>query len=1042
MYLDLRYVLSLFALCCSLLSEAQSDSPLIHNNEVNEFAIEHWTTEQGLPNNAVIDIAKTPDGFIWLATFNGLVRFDGLEFTVFDRSNTDAFNTNNLVDLFTAQDGALWIGTNGGGLVRHWENSFEHFDTESTIGSSTVTAMSQTQDGTIWVGTKSGLGKVSDKVIGVVSEPALANLNIYTLYADAKDVLWIGTTVQGLFGYDGEKLDHYTVQNGLNSNSIRSIFQDPKGNLWVGMDQGLSIFNYNGFIVEDTVQQKVTGFVNAIDMDESGNIWLATSRGLFRFGTTIESISIEQGLSHNIVQSLLYDYEGNLWLGTYRGGLNRLKKSKFYSFDKHLDGPGQVINVTYQDSDTTWIGSDNGLVKVYGSHKQRIRLGAGNNSRVRDILRDTKGRLWICTYGGLVHFENDRVKKRYTRKNGLISNSARRIVESKDGALWIGTASGLSKFQEDKWKSYGQEAGLNDPFIMSLYSGISNELWVGTDGGGMYQLVGESLASVNGESGLVGDIIFNIDQDKDGTLWISSNIGLARYQNGTFSLINIRNGLISNSVFQTLEDDNNYIWIYTDKGVMRIGKDELISVTDSSGQRLENYIIFDESDGMRSHQVTPASISSQSEDGMIWIATVKGVDIIDGHNIPINEVPAVPKILSITGDGNLNYPLTDFSLPASNLRLEVHYTGLSYYAPERVRFKYKLENFDEDWIDVGERRVAFYTNLPPGDYNFLVAASNDDGLWTENYATVAFVKEAYFYQESWFYLLGGLAIFFLGGLAYFWRVKELRNRNLYLADEVTQRTLDVQKQNEAISKQTEKLTQLNAVKDKLFSVISHDLRGPIAAVGGVLGLMNSGYLSHEELTTHAAKLNTEVNGLTNLMDNLLSWAKSQMQGIKPDPESIQLVDLINENLSLYLSIGEVKGIAITQQIDPEHYVYSDRTMLNLVVRNLIMNAIKFTPQGGQIKVYSETLNDQIVISIEDNGVGMSSEEVNRLFKAESAYSKIGTSNETGTGLGLLLCKEFIESNEGRIWVETNEGKGSSFKFVLKKGSIQDQVGTG
>ena len=1038
-YPDLKSIVSVLCLCCSLEAAGQLPLSLDSKASIGQYAIDIWTTEHGLPNNAIMDVAKSPDGFIWLATFNGLVRFDGLEFTVFDRNNTDAFKTNNLADLFIAADSSLWIGTNGGGLVKYHNNVFQHIDTDSLIGSNTITSLSENRKGTLWFGTKNGLGKIEDQVISAVQNPLINHANIYTMYVDTEDLLWVGTTLEGLFRYDGQNMQRITTEQGLNSNSIRSIFQDREGHLWIGMDQGVNKINLSGVKLEDSILQNVRGFVNAILPDAAGDIWLGTSLGLFKNGNTLEKITTKEGLSHNIIQSLMYDDEDNLWLGTYRGGLNRLKPSKFLWMGVYEGLPHEVINVTYQDNEITWIGTDNGLVKLSEGKSEIINLGRRNNNRIRDIMRDSRNRLWVCTYGGLVHLENDKIKKRYTTGDGLVSNSVRRIAESIDSSIWVATASGLSKFEHGNWKTYGQGAGLIDPFIMSLLVSSTNEFWVGTDGGGMYRFTGDSFNPVNDGNGYIGDIIFSIDEDDKGALWIGTNTGLIRYQNGNSTLINRQDGLISNSVFQTFEDHSSHLWIYTDKGVMRLPKEQVMEQMDGKTSMLENAIVFDESDGMQTSQITPASISSQSPNGYIWIPTIKGVAIIDGDNIPVNEVAAIPKILSISGDNNIDYPLTDFVLPAGNLRLEINYTGLSYYAPEDVRFKYKLESFDEEWIDVGDRRVAFYTNLSPGKYQFLVAASNDDGLWNDAYASVVFKKEAFFYQEKWFYAIIGLALFFLGGLVYFWRVRELRKRNQYLTTQVTQRTLDIQKQNDAISRQSEKLGQLNSVKDKLFSVISHDLRGPIAALGGVLGLMNSGQMTEEELDIHLAKLDTEINGLTNLIDNLLSWAKSQMHGISPDPEDIHLVDLLNENLSIYVSIAEVKGIAISQSVSPKHHVYSDRNMLNLVIRNLLMNAIKFTPKGGQIKVSSKLMNDQVEITVEDNGIGMSDEEVKSLFNVKSAYTKMGTSKETGTGLGLLLCKEFVERNHGNIWVETNPGSGSKFKFRLKSGNIPDQV---
>lgn len=251
---------------------------------------------------------------------------------------------------------------------------------------------------------------------------------------------------------------------------------------------------------------------------------------------------------------------------------------------------------------------------------------------------------------------------------------------------------------------------------------------------------------------------------------------------------------------------------------------------------------------------------------------------------------------------------------------------------------------------------------------------------------------------------------------------------------VHERTRDIQNRNQAITVQREELKQLNLVKDKLLSVISHDLRGPIAAVSGLLGLLKSGHLNYQELQTQSSSLNSEVQGLTYLLDNLLSWSKSQMQGINLSKENIVLSEIVDENLKIIGPMSDHKGLVIKNDIPKDCYVYTDRNLLSLVVRNLIMNAIKFTNKNGEVHIACNTGTQQVTVAVNDTGVGIGEEDLKRLFDTQSHYSRMGTANEAGTGIGLLLCQEFLELDGGQIWAESTEGVGSSFKFTLQKGS--------
>ncbi len=999
---------------------------------ITQYSVDSWDNEDGLPTNAVLDIAKTAQGYKWLATFNGLVRFDGVEFRIFDKGNTPALKTNNLSALLVDSKDQLWIGTNGGGLVKMDQDQFTFFNTDSIIRSSMVTALEEGTDGTIWVGTRFGLARMVNDTLSRITNGPLSYRNVSALYADDRNRIWVGTTTNGLFVMDAGNLLNLTSGNGLPSDFVRAVYGDSQGRIWVGTDRGVTMIDDNGPHSMDSLAQAPQVFTNAFYEDLEGNIWMGSNDGLRRFDGAFEILSRSQGLTDNIVQCLYQDDEANIWVGTYRGGLNRLKQGKFLNVGIPEGLPHNVINVTYEDDTTVWIGSDNGLTCLKDGVLNTFSLGrrtAGN--RIRDVFRDSQSRLWLCTYRGLVQFDGEKIVKRYTTADGLSSNNTRRVIEDQDGNLWVGTANGLNRIKDGQIEIYGVESGLRDQFVMSLYVDRQNQLWVGTDGGGVYvHKEGKFDRALSTDA--INDIIFNIFQDQDGSFWFSSNRGVTYLQDTLEFNINQQHGLISNNIFQVILDDRGQLWFTSDRGLMRATLNDVRDLVSRKTDRIVESRVFDRADGLRSTQITAASKSTQTKDGKLWISTLSGITIVDSEQIPLNEVLPKTALTLVRSDDEQRSLSGIMHLEAGVRRLEFHYTGLSFYAPDKVRFKYKLENFDEDWVDAGDRRTAYYTNIPPGDYMFKVIASNNDGIWNRKPAFIKVRQQAYFYQTYWFYILLSILLIALGAFLYYLRAIELKRRNVMLTDLVQERTQNIQNQNKAITAQREELKQLNLVKDKLLSVISHDLRGPIAAVSGLLGLLKSGHLNYKELMTQSSSLNNEVQGLTYLLDNLLNWSKSQMQGINLNREEIQLQQINEENIKIIDPMSEHKQLQIHNDVPVDCYAFTDRNLLSLVIRNLIMNAIKFTHKKGQINITSKTDGDQITLSVSDTGVGIGQQDLERLFDTQSHYSKMGTANEAGTGIGLLLCKEFLELDGGKIWAESEEGKGSSFKFTLQK----------
>ena len=707
-------MLAILAFFSSIYLQAQELKPtgdMGLGRPVSQYTIKHWNMDTGLPNNAILDIEQTGDGYLWLATFNGLSRFDGIDFEVFYRANTPELLTDHISALLVDDRDQLWIGTNGGGLLKYHRGTFTSYKSNSVNGS-IITAMAKGDNGVLWIGTRDGLLKFENDSFEKVEGGILDNLYITSLFQDQNQRLWIGTTTQGLYLVDSNGTNSYTTENGLPSNNIYTVFVDSRDGVWVGTNRGVSLIG-SGIENFGSYPNAPKGYVNDFLEDHEGNVWMGSRNGLYRFNSQFEKPDESAEVGRHIIQSLFLDREKNIWTGTYRVGLSRLNQSKFLLLGEFEGLPNEVVNVTYWDSTMHWVGTDMGLLKVANGEVESFKLDQRpDGNRIRDIARDSKGKLWICTYNGLFQFDGERVVQRYTAKDGLSSNNTRRIVEDHQGNLWIGTANGLSRIEGGKITKYDAKSGLRDSFIMSLFVDNQGKLWVGTNGGGTYVFNGDFFEPV---TSLLGsrDIVFNFTQDENDGIWISTNRGVIYHKDSTTYNITVKQGILSNNIFQVILEEPGLVWLTSDRGIMRVSREDALNLIKGETEVLRNIRLFDRADGLRTGQITAASIADINVGGEIWFCTIKGVAAINGKNIPTNELRAITKVTRVLTQDQRFQGIGEIILPAGNRTLEVHYSGLSFSAPEKVKYKYKLQNFDPDWVDAGSRRTAYYTNFTP-----------------------------------------------------------------------------------------------------------------------------------------------------------------------------------------------------------------------------------------------------------------------------------------------------------------------------------------
>ena len=779
-----------------------------------QYKYESWKTDQGLPQNTVQTILQY-SGYLWIGTKEGLARFDGINFVTFDRHNTPQFLSHQIRGIKTTSRNGLWISTPNGLL--QYDGDFTVFTDKNGLSSNNISSVYEDSKGGIWVATVNGLNKFKLGKDGMFANYSTANglshNSIQAILEDKEKNLWIGTA-DGLNRFKDEKFTSFTRADGLAGNNINTIFQSSKGELWIGTTEGVSSFSNGKFSTYTNKNGLADNDVEVIAEDKSGRVWLGTPNGLTQFYEgKFSSFTTKNGLPGNRIGQIFETREGLLWVGT-SNGLAKFVDGKFQTYNGGEGIANTSILSIFEDREgSLWIGTEvNGLTQLKTKKITTYTMREGLSANlIRSISGGKKGEVWIGTKEGGLNLLSDNQLKNFPAKQSLASTDILAITNDQQDNLWLGTPAGLKRIQGGKITNYSMKDGLSDDYVRSLFVDRAGVLWIGTRRGlnqfkdgkftpyttmdglasdlvgaicedktgslwigtlnGLSQFKDEKFTNYNLASGLSNEVIISLYSDNDGALWIGTlGGGLNRFKDGKFSHFTTKEGFPDDSIYHILEDDRGRLWMSSNKGIIRATKEELENFSDSQ-QKLKKVFLYTTADGMETNECSGGGHPAgwKSEDGKLWFATIKGVAMIDPANLKLNTMPAPVAIEKIIIDQETFRANERAVLEPGKSRFDFYFTALSFLAPQKNLFKYKLEGFDQDWIEAGTRRIASYTNIPAGDYEFKVMAANNDGIWGEGSTLFTFYVKPHYYQTWWFYLfcLAGI----LAAIWYWYRVR-------------------------------------------------------------------------------------------------------------------------------------------------------------------------------------------------------------------------------------------------------------------------------
>lgn len=818
-YKYIFWVLTFNFLAISIVGQNNNDYTINFDKELNQFSVENWKVENGLPSNLTQRLFMSSKGELWLTTVNGVARFDGKEFTTYNKHNTEEITTGYFREIDESQDGTLWMSTKGDGVMSFKNGVFKSWTIDQGLATLEDLILVDSE-GKIWAcDSKKGLFYLKDGKIHFVNvnEDAVIGLNNVTdIVQDQKGVIWLGAEDQGLYTYKENKLSLRSAIPAFIENSITTLGVLYDNTLFIGTEEGLYELK-DGKVVQ-IVEEKGL-YIADIEYDKANRVFLASSKGLLLVDRSTKSVKtvIDRELANPWIRDLMFDNENSIWLAVYKSGLTHIKAKKFISFTDRNGLRGQFVNAISEfNKGEIIIGHDNGTIDIIKNNKVSkfpLRYNL-SNSRVRDLFRDSKGNLWISLSTGLIRVRPDGKEEIISKKHSELPEGWYRFVyEDLKNNIWISTSAGIFKMSEDKIVDhYNSSDGLVSNTVMSMNVLPNGSILFGTNQGLNLLETDGNFKLITKESGFNATVIFHIYTDQINNTWLATNSGLYLYQDDKFIEFSLEQGLLNDTPFYILEDEQENFWLPSNMGVMKIAKKELFDLK-SGSIRTINCKLYSKNDGLPTNQCNSPARSLIDSFGNFWIPTEKGVVKITPKILAVNQYKPpmyIDKlilndevVINQTGD-KLNF----IEIHPSDW-ITIYYSALSYYNPDNVRYSVKLDGKDTEWRPITSERSVQFINLSVGDYTFNLIASNNDGLWNNDALQYTIKVVRPWSNTWWFYLLIVILIIGITLLIYYLRLKNLRRRQSELEKIVAERISEIKEVNSELIRAKEKAESVN-----------------------------------------------------------------------------------------------------------------------------------------------------------------------------------------------------------------------------------------
>ena len=777
-------------------------------SELDNYVTRTWTSTDGLPGNSISDILQSDDGYIYLGTYESLVRFDGYEFENINKYTNKDYSFVSARSIFQDSTGTLWVGSNDEGIQKISKNETLRYSTDNGLPNNSIRAFAEDKDHNLWIGTASGIVYLTPQgkfVTPKISENEKSEYVLVSqLYKDTADKIWMVTSANhGLYVYSNETFERFKQLDSFGSYTVSCVAQDLTGDLFICLsEKGIVKYSNGKVTLLETGTILDSAPTYSIVTDRFGTIWFGTQKGIviFKDGqyTTYEG---NKSIMNCTINKLFEDREGNMWVTTDSEGLGKISLGKF-----RMTLLNTGVNAICEDKDgNVWIGSDEGLM-CYNNDLIRVENELTqfcSGTRIRHIALTPENDLLVNCYTkpAQVKYSNGKIYS-WTTDEGLTGDKTRVSLQTKNGDLWSGTTTGLSLIKPDGTiKNYTSAQGFDCEYIMCLFEDKNGQLWVGTDGGGIYIIRNyQILKKFTTSNGLAGNVVFKIMEDKNGYFWACTGTGISMITadiNNDFDGLSFFNftsehGLQSDSIFQMIPDSNNTVWMICNRGISSAHFTDFYDVAQGTKQHL-NCKFYTQNDGLKSSGANSTALSMIDSHGRIWFTMTDGFALHDPLKVQNRNVLPFVHIQSVKVDDT---EYTDFSdtiiIPPGTKHIDIKYTGLSFIASEQNKFSHMMVGFDTDYSEFSTSRTASYTNLRPGNYSFNVDMMNAEEINSEGPAVVRFIQKPFIYQRYSFWI--AIAVFVVGmtALTFYLVIRTNKKRQLMLETQIQMATVELQ----------------------------------------------------------------------------------------------------------------------------------------------------------------------------------------------------------------------------------------------------------